>query len=151
MNRKALITVVLGITVFGGSAVYAGLPTWSGCGWFGPATNVETLREFQNKTLAQRDELMVKQLELRQEHAKANPDQERLAALQKKVGELQAGIQSAADKYGVVGGMMSCGMQGGGMMGTGMKHGPMGGMRQGMMAQEMKAGSMMCGCGMRSM
>lgn len=146
MNRKALIAVVLGITVFGGSAVYAGWPTWSGCGWFGPATNVETLREFQSKTLAQRDELMVKQLELRQEHAKVNPDQERLAALQKKADELQAGIQSAADKYGLAGGMMPCGMQG-----KGMQHGPMSGMHQGMMAQGMKAGSTMCGCGMRSM
>ena len=151
MKRKALMAVVLGITVLGGSAVYAGLPTWSGCGWFGPTTKVETLREFQNKTLAQRDELMVKQLELRQEHAKAIPDQERLAALQKQVDELQAGIQSAADKSGLAGGMMPCGMQGGGVMGKGMQHGPMGGMQQGMMAQGTKAGSMMCGCGMRSM
>lgn len=151
MNRKALIAVVLGITVLGGSAVYAGSSAWSGCGWFGPATNVETLREFQKQTLAQRDELMVKQLELRQEHAKANPDQERLAALQKKADELQAGIQSAADKNGLAGGMMPCGMQGGGMMGKGMQQRPMGGMQQGMMAQGTKAGSMMCGCGMRSM
>ena len=143
MKRKAIIAAALGITVFGVSAVYAGLPTWSGCGWFGPATKVETLREFQNKTLAQRDEFMVKQLELRQEYAKANPDQERLAALQKEVGELQAGIQSSADKYGLAGGMMNCGMQGGQVTGKGVQHGPMGA-RQGMLAQ-----GMMCGCGMR--
>ena len=135
MKRKAIIAAALGITVFGVSAVYAGLPTWRGCGWFGPATKVETLREFQSKTLAQRDELMVKQLELRQEYAKANPDQERLAALQKTVDELQAGIQTSADKYGLAGGMMNCGMQGQ-MTGKGAHQG-------------MKGQGMMCGCGMR--
>ena len=141
MKRKAIIAVALGIMVFGVSAVYAGLPTWSGCGWFGPTTKVETLREFQKKTLAQRDELTVKQLELRQEYAKATPDQVRLAALQKEVGELQAGIQSSADKYGLAGGMMNCGMQGGAVTGQGV--------HQGMMAQGMKGQGMMCGCGMR--
>lgn len=151
MNRKAIIAVVLGITVIGVSAVYAGLPSWSGCGWFGQTTKVENLREFQKVTLAQRDELMVKQLELRQEYAKTNPDQKRISALQEKVDELQAGIQSAAGKSGLAGGMMPCGMQGGGMTGKGMQHGPMGGTQQGMMAQGAKAGSMMCGCGMRSM
>ena len=135
MKRKAIIAVALGIMVFGVSAVYAGLPTWSGCGWFGPTTKVETLREFQKKTLAQRDELTVKQLELRQEYAKATPDQVRLAALQKEVGELQAGIQSSADKYGLAGGMMNCGMQGQ-VTGKGAHQG-------------MKGQGMMCGCGMR--
>jgi len=148
MKRKAIIAAALGIMAFGVSAVYAGLPTWSGCGWFGPTTKVETLREFQKKTLAQRDELTVKQLELRQEYAKATPDQVRLAALQKEVGELQAGIQSSADKYGLAGGMMNCGMQGQQVTGQGVQHGPMAGTHRGMM-QGMKGQGMMCGCGMR--
>jgi hypothetical protein len=143
-GKELLMVIALGIAVFGASVVYAG---WgNGHNWFSPNSHAESARKFLADTSTLRNELMIQELELRQEYAKAQPDEKRLAALSQKADDLRAEIQAIADKHGLVGGMMNCGMQG-----QGMQHGPMGEMHQGMMAQGTKTGGMMCGCGMRSM
>jgi len=114
---------------------------WDG---YGAGTNVETMKKFQKETLALRDELMTKNLELRNEYSKSVPDTGRIATLRKEIIDLETKIQNIADKYnmtsyGRMGGMMGSGMMGGGMdcpmmggMGGGMMGG-MGGMGSGMM------------------
>ena len=104
---------------------------WDG---YGAGTNVETMKKFQKETLALRDELMTKNLELRNEYSKSVPDTGRIATLRKEIIDLETKIQNIADKYNMTSyGRMGGMMMGSGMMGGGMDCPMMGGMGGGMM------------------
>lgn len=120
------LALVVGLIFTGGAYAW-----WGGHGMgYGTGTNVETMKKFQKETLNLRDELMTKQMELQNEYNKPVPDTNRIVALKKEIIDLQAKIQTVAEKYGLpavtpmggqMGGMMmGRGMMGGGMTGTGM-------------------------------
>jgi hypothetical protein len=92
----AMLVVAVGVSL--GSLAYS---AWA----VGPGarsqTDVQSLKNFQKETLPLRDELAVKGLELRNEFAKENPDQNRIAALQKEMIDLRTKIQDAAQKSGL--------------------------------------------------
>jgi len=60
-----------------------------------------SVRKFQKETLALRDELAAKRVDLREENNKPEPDSARISSLRKDIVDLETKIQSAADKYGV--------------------------------------------------
>lgn len=65
------------------------------------AIKVENLRKFQKETLALRDELLSKKIELEQEYSKEKKDYEKITALKKDIVALQTKIQATAEKYGI--------------------------------------------------
>ena len=99
---KKLLVVAL-VVIFGAAlstaAVAAG-PRGQGPG---PDTQVDVnaFRTFQKETLPLRDEMAVKRVELRNEFNKADPDQNRIAALQKEMIDLRTKISAAAKKNGL--------------------------------------------------
>ncbi|HTP04762.1 MAG TPA: hypothetical protein VMM54_06375 [Nitrospirota bacterium] len=147
MKRAPMIGFVV---VFLLASVIDAGAQWDG---YGAGTNVETMKKFQKETLALRDELMTKNLELRNEYSKSVPDTGRIATLRKEIIDLETKIQNIADKYnmtsyGRMGGMMGSGMMGGGMdcpMMGGTGGGMIGGMGGGMMGG--MGGGMMGGMG----
>ena len=76
-------------------------------GWMGPGpghhggASAAAVRKFQKETLSLRDDLAAKQVDLAEEYDKESPDQARIASIRKDIADLEAGIQAAADKYGV--------------------------------------------------
>ncbi len=71
-----------------------------GPGYRGAASSA-SLKKFQRETLALRDELAAKRVDLEDEYDKAEPDQSRIASLRKDIVDIEAKIQAAAGKYGV--------------------------------------------------
>ena len=63
--------------------------------------DIEKVKQFQNETLSQREDLMTKKLELRKECGKEVPDANRISALKQEIREIKAGIKEAANKYDV--------------------------------------------------
>ncbi len=61
----------------------------------------EAMAKFQKETLTLRDELVTKQLELRQEYNKETTDADRIAELRKDMIDIQTKIQKIADKYDI--------------------------------------------------
>jgi TolA-binding protein len=61
----------------------------------------ERMRKFQKETLALRDELAAKRVDVDAEYAKDEPDAARIASLREQIGELRVKIQAVADKHGV--------------------------------------------------
>lgn len=121
-----VVSLVVAIGLLIASGVYAWWPGGGyGMGYYGTGTNVGAVQKFQSETLSLRDALMTKQLELQNEYNKPVPDTNRITTLKKEIIDLQAKIQTVADKYGISGGSMG-GQMGGMMMGRGM-------MGQGMM------------------
>jgi len=101
VKKVAIISLVIMVGLLLTTVVYAwrgghGMDVWSG-------TDVETLKKFQKETLPLRDELITKRLELRNEYNKPDPDNERITILRKEIIDLQAKIQTVADKSGVPG------------------------------------------------
>lgn len=100
MKKVSVIAVVAALAVFC-SAMYG----WSQAvgGQAGPPAQVDVkaFRQFQKETLPLRDELMAKRLELRNEYAQANPNYDRIAALQKEMIDLRTKIQATAQKNGL--------------------------------------------------
>ncbi len=94
----AVLVVAVGLSL--GGIVYAAWGNGYGPRW-GGQVDVNALRNFQKETLPLRDELMVKRAELRNELAKENPDQNRIATLQKEMIDLRTKIQAAAQKQGL--------------------------------------------------
>ena len=118
MKKLSIIGLTVAVALILAGAVYA---WWPGGGYgmgYGTSANVETMKKFQKETLSLRDDLMTKQLELQNEYNKPVPDTNRIATLRKEIIDLQAKIQTAAEKYGVSGPMS--GHMGGMMMGPGM-------------------------------
>lgn len=96
MKRIAGILVAFGMLFAGGVAVAHGNgPDHRS----GPGT--AEVKKFQKETLALRDELTTKRLDLQAEYEKAEPDTARIAALRKEIVDLEAKIQVVGDKYGV--------------------------------------------------
>jgi zinc resistance-associated protein len=83
-------------------------------------------RAFFKETSDLRTEVMVKQIELRQERAKSTPDTAKVEALQKELTDLRAKLQAAAKQHN----MPECGCMAGGMMQGGMANGGCGKMGQ---------------------
>jgi zinc resistance-associated protein len=61
----------------------------------------EVMAKFQKETLSLRDELVTKQLELRQEYNKETTDADRIAELRKDMIDIQTKIQKVAEKYDI--------------------------------------------------
>jgi hypothetical protein len=59
------------------------------------------VKKFQRETLALRDELAAKRVDLEDEYDKAEPDRARVASLRKDIVDLEAKIQTVADKHGI--------------------------------------------------
>lgn len=130
MKKIIAIALALVVGLILASGAYA---WWGGYGMgYNTGANVETVKKFQKETLNLRDELMTKRMELQNEYNKSVPDTNRVVALKKEIIDLQAKIQTVAEKYGISAG------------------GPMGGMMgRGMMQQDMMGSGMsMCGCPM---
>lgn len=82
------------------------LSTFAYAAWYcgpgyGQQVDVNALRQFQKETLPLRDELIAKNLDLQNEYAKENPDQAKVAKLQREIGDLRTKIQGAAEKQGL--------------------------------------------------
>jgi len=97
MKKLLVATMVMAIGLVG-TIAYG----WQGYGP-GPGSQVDVnaLRQFQKETLPLRDELAAKRLELRNEYAKQNPDQNKITRLQNETADLRTKIQASADKHGV--------------------------------------------------
>jgi hypothetical protein len=99
---KKLMVVAL-IVVFGALLSTAAVAAWTKGQGPGPDTQVDVnaFRNFQKETLPLRDEMAVKKLELRNEFNKTEPDQAKIAALQKEMIDLRTKISVAAKKNGL--------------------------------------------------
>lgn len=120
MKRSLIIALVVAAFVVIGGAVYAHGPWGHGMGYgmnFGGAVNVENMKGFQKETMALRDELITKRVELQNEYSKPQRDYERIGTLRKEIVELQTKIQAAAQKHGLPADGRVYGMMGKGMMG----------------------------------
>ncbi len=123
--KRLFLMVIAGLLILGlGATVYARAPQWRGSSWADGMCwkgsdlknlDIEKVKKFQKETLALRDELQIKKLELRAEYAKETPDLDRIAELRKEIVDLQTRIQKTAQKYDLVGYGPGCGMAGGGM------------------------------------
>ncbi len=67
----------------------------------GKAADVEKFKKFQKETSALREEMMLKRLELRNEFIKEDPDEGRIATIQKDLIDIRTKIHAAADKAGI--------------------------------------------------
>ena len=63
--------------------------------------DVEKIKQFQKETQSQRDEMLIKKLELKKECGKETPDDKRISTLKQEIRDLKVSIQKAADKYDV--------------------------------------------------
>lgn len=122
MLRKRMIAVGAAVMLtLAAGVVYAG----KGAGMWGCNQNValDSIKQFQKDTATQRDEMMIKRIELQRETAKETPDQAKVASLKAELKTLQTGIHDAGAKYGMFADCPKnqdcwengeCGMQGGG-------------------------------------
>jgi hypothetical protein len=60
-----------------------------------------SVKKFHKETLALRDELAAKRIDLQEAYDQPEPDQARIASLRKDIVDIEAKIQVVADKYGV--------------------------------------------------
>jgi hypothetical protein len=107
MTRKMIIGISLALTVLGGTAVYAGMGCNGGAGMFGENPDIEKVRTFQKETLTERDEMMIKRLELNQELDKKTPDKAKIETLRKEMTDLRGKLQESANRIGLVGGCLT--------------------------------------------
>lgn len=144
--KRTMTLVVAGAALLTATGVFA----MKGMGGMncGMMSNVkpDEARSFLKETSDLRTELMVKQIELRQEKAKAAPDAKKVEALQKESTDLRAKVQEAAKRYN----MPDCGCFSGGcgMMQGDMASGGCGKMgKQGAMGKEGCGKTGKGGCG----
>lgn len=99
---KKVLVVAL-VVVFGALLSTGAFAAWTKGQGPGPGTQVDVnaFRAFQKETLPLRDEMAAKRLELRNEFSKENPDQAKIAALQKEMIDLRTKISDAAKKNGL--------------------------------------------------
>jgi hypothetical protein len=100
--KKTLVTAVVCTAILAATGVFA-MMGMGGMNCNGPMATVkpEDARTFFKETSDLRTEVMVKQIELRQEKAKATPDVAKMEALQKEVTELRTKIHAAGEKFGM--------------------------------------------------
>jgi len=100
MKKVFVVALVVAVGFSLGGMAYAG---WGG--GFGPGygnqVDVKALRSFQKETLPLRDELIARRAEIQTEYTKENPDQNRIATLQKEMIDLRTKIQDSARKQGL--------------------------------------------------
>lgn len=111
MKRTTIVIVVAALALIGAGTAFAQMGRGGGMGpgciygvgYTGTngTVNVENLKKFQKETLSLRDELFTKRAELGNEYAKATPDVARIAELRKQMIDVQAKIQTAAQKNGL--------------------------------------------------
>ncbi len=127
MKKGTVVALVVGAVVVSGLFLASGASArWGGHGYGMGAvqeTDTASVKKFQKATLNLRDELTVKEIELRNEYAKQTPDRKRITTIRKEIVDLETKIEAAADKYGItghgfMGGRGGHGMMGGGMMGS---------------------------------
>ena len=117
--KKSRIAVLAGLVAVIGLLFASGVYAWCNGGYgpcYGTSANVEAVKNFQKDTLGQRDELVTKRIELRNEYNKPVQDTNRIGELRKEIVDLQTKIHTTADKYGVTAG--GYGMGRGMMAGT---------------------------------
>jgi hypothetical protein len=120
--KRTITIAVAGVAMLAATGVFAMMGM--GAMNCGPMANLkpEEARAFFKETSDLRTEMMVKQIELRQENAKATPDAAKVEALQKEMTELRTRIQAIAKAQGLPDFPCStegCGMMQGGGMGKG--------------------------------
>lgn len=136
MNRKMAIGLALALTVLGGTVVYAGFGCDGGPGMFGDNPDIEKVRIFQKETMVDRDEMMIKRLELNRELAKKSPDTAKVEALRKEMIDLRAKLQDSANRLGLTGGCLTdCNLD------------PVDCVKEGCAKQKGKKGKLSGGCG----
>lgn len=120
--KKIVAGIAMTVIVLAAAGAYAG---WGGYGpgFAAEGVNVESVKKFQKETLSLRDEVMTKKIELQNEYAKEAPDTNRTATLRKDIIDLQAKIQTVAEKHG----LPAAGSGDGPRMGRGMGRGMMAG------------------------
>lgn len=100
MKKVLVVALVVAVGFSLGVLAYAA----SG-GGYGPGSgnqvDVKALQNFQKETLPLRDEMIAKRAEIQNEYAKENPDQNRIATLQKEMIDLRTKIQASAQKEGL--------------------------------------------------
>jgi hypothetical protein len=107
MTKKMAVWIALALTVLGGTVVYAGIGCNGGDGMFGDNPDIEKVRIFQKETLTERDDMMIRRLELKQELAKKSLDQAKVDALRKEMVGLRTKIQDSAKRLGLTGGCLT--------------------------------------------
>ena len=101
MKGKTIIVLLVVLAMLAVGTVYAfgyrGSSKTTAC----QNIDIEKVKQFQNETLSQRDDLMTKKLELRKEYGKEVPDANRISTLKQEIRGLKASIKEAANKYDV--------------------------------------------------
>jgi hypothetical protein len=101
MSKQAIASVVLLLGVLFNSAVNAEEPAKNCSIVFAEKVNAEAAKKFLKETQSIRDDLIVKQLMLQQEHAKETPVENRSEALQWEIADLEHELEVAARKNGI--------------------------------------------------
>ncbi|OGW39988.1 MAG: hypothetical protein A2010_05315 [Nitrospirae bacterium GWD2_57_9] len=116
--KKLVSGITLVVILLAANGAYA---WWGGYGpGYGASVNVESMKKFQKETLNLRDDLVTREVDLQNEYAKAAPDANRIAVLRKEIIDLEAKIQTVAEKHGLpAAGYMDGPGRGRGMMGRG--------------------------------
>jgi hypothetical protein len=94
MKGKTLAIVAVSVGLLGAAVVYAGYDSGPA-----PGTDVVTSGNIREDTVGPREDLAVKQQDLRHEYNRANPDPDRIAVLQDQIDELRAQIRNSAYVY----------------------------------------------------
>lgn len=117
MKKVFVVVLAAALALSLGGLTYV---AWAADPGYGNQTDVKAVRTFQKETLPLRDELIAKRIELQNEYAQPNPDQNRIATLQKEMIDLRAKIENSARKQGLYDrGYMAGGYGPGWMMGRG--------------------------------
>lgn len=101
MNKQAIAGVALLLGGLLSSVVYAEGAVKSCSIVFAEKVNAEAAKKFLKETQSIRDDLMVKELMLRQEGGKEAPDENRTETLQWEIADLQHELEVAARKNGI--------------------------------------------------
>lgn len=117
MKGKSLAMVAVSVGLLGAAVVYAGYDSGPA-----PGTDVVSPGNIREETVGLREDLAVKEQNLRQEYNSANPDLDLIAVLQDQIDELRAQIRDSAYVYGT-GGTRGRWMHHNGMMWRGGYHG----------------------------
>lgn len=101
MNKRGIVGIALLLGALYSSTVYAEGPVKSCSIVFAEKVNTEAAKKFLKETQSIRDELIVKQLILRQEYRKKTPVEERSEALQWEIADIEHELEVAAKKNGI--------------------------------------------------
>lgn len=124
------MAVLMGL-ILSGSVYAMGPGGWHGMGFTAVANlNIDSVKNFLKDTSSERNELILKRIELAKAHAKDGANYDKIASLQKEIIDLRTKILDTAKKYGLDKDIISWFRMRHGMGGRGMGPG-MKGMRPG--------------------